>query len=168
MIDLIEAGLKGTRLVPAGEAVTITRSVPHGHGAAAHAMAGTLGLPGLLGPACRERDLAMALVISRAVRPGLKLSTLTWWQDVTLWADLGVAGRPRTRCTRRWTGWPPGKTASGRPWPAATWPRMPARAGWRCSTCPARGTPREAARARVEGSRAPGGSCPDKMAAFSP
>lgn len=63
-------------------------------------MAGTLGLPGLLGPACRERDLAMALVISRAVRPGSKLSTLTWWQDVTLGADLGVAGRPRTRCMR--------------------------------------------------------------------
>ena len=34
VIDLIDAGLKGTRLVPAGEAVTITRSVPHGHVAA--------------------------------------------------------------------------------------------------------------------------------------
>src|SRR5215475_7236690 len=77
VIDLIEAGLKGTRLVPAAGAVTITRSVPHGHVAAAHAMAGKLGLPGLLGPACRERNLAMALVISRAVRPGSKLSTLT-------------------------------------------------------------------------------------------
>src|SRR6266705_3831171 len=38
VIDLIEAGLKGTRLVPAGEAVTITRSLPHGHVAAVHAM----------------------------------------------------------------------------------------------------------------------------------
>jgi len=92
VVDLIEAGLKGTRLVPAGEAVTITRSVPHGHVAAAWAMAGRLGLAGLLGPACRERDLAMALVISRAVRPGSKLSTATWWDDVTLGADLGVAG----------------------------------------------------------------------------
>src|SRR6266516_442844 len=54
LIDLIDAGLKGTALVPAGEAVTITRSVPHGHVAAVHAMAAKLGLPALLGPACGE------------------------------------------------------------------------------------------------------------------
>jgi hypothetical protein len=39
VIDLIDAGLKGTALVPASGAVTITRSVPHGHVAAVHAMA---------------------------------------------------------------------------------------------------------------------------------
>ena len=39
VVDLIDAGLKGTPLVPASEAVTITRSVPHGHVAAAWAMA---------------------------------------------------------------------------------------------------------------------------------
>jgi hypothetical protein len=91
VIDLIDAGLKGTQLVPAGEAVTITRSLPHGHVAAVHAMAGKLGLPALLGPACPERDLALALVISRVAAPGSKLSTLTWWPDVTLGADLRVA-----------------------------------------------------------------------------
>ena len=92
VIDLIDAGLKGQRLVPAGEAVTITRSVPHGHVAAVHAMARELGLPALLGPASRPRDLALALVISRVVAPASKLSTLTWWADVTLGTDLGVAG----------------------------------------------------------------------------
>jgi hypothetical protein len=92
VIDLIDAGLKGRQLVPAGEAVTITRSLPHGHVAAVHAMARTLGLPALLGPAGPQRDLALALVISRVVRPGSKLSTLTWWADTTLGADLGVAG----------------------------------------------------------------------------
>jgi hypothetical protein len=91
VIDLIDAGLKGTRLVPAGEAVTITRSLPHGHIAAAWAMAAQLGLPALLGPACGERDLALALVISRVAAPASKLSTLGWWADVTLGADLGVA-----------------------------------------------------------------------------
>ena len=50
-----------------------------------------LGLPALLGPAGRARDLALALIISRVVRPGSKLSTLTWWNDVTLGGDLGVA-----------------------------------------------------------------------------
>ncbi len=39
----------------------------------------------------RARDLALALIISRVVRPGSKLSTLTWWDDTTLGADLGVA-----------------------------------------------------------------------------
>src|SRR5215468_7019760 len=91
VIDLIDAGLKGQRLVPAAQAVTITASLPHGHVAAAHAMAKKLGLPALLGPAGRQRDLALALIISRVVRPGSKLSTLAWWADTTLGADLGVA-----------------------------------------------------------------------------
>ncbi len=91
VIDLIDAGLKGQQLVPAAGAVTITRPVPHGHVAAVHAMAAKLGLPALLGPAGRQRDLALALIISRVVRPGSKLSTLTWWTDTTLGADLGVA-----------------------------------------------------------------------------
>ena len=92
VIDLIDAGLKGQHLVPAAEAVTITRSLPHGHVAAVAAMAARLGLPALLGPAGQPRDLALALIISRVVQPGSKLSTLTWWDDTTLGADLGVAG----------------------------------------------------------------------------
>ncbi|HEY3648049.1 MAG TPA: IS1634 family transposase, partial [Streptosporangiaceae bacterium] len=92
VIDLIDAGLKGQQLVPASDAVTITRSAPHGHVAAAYAMARTLGLPALLGPAGRHRDLALALIVSRVAKPGSKLSTLTWWGDTTLGADLGVAG----------------------------------------------------------------------------
>ena len=62
--DLIDAGLKGAALVQAGEAVTITRSVPHGHVAAAWAMAARLGLPALLGPPCAERAAAWARVLS--------------------------------------------------------------------------------------------------------
>jgi len=92
VIDLIDAGLKGQHLVPAGDAVTIIRSLPHGHVAAVHAMAATLGLPALLGPAGPQRDLAMALITSRVVSPGSKLSTLAWWADTTLGADLGVDG----------------------------------------------------------------------------
>jgi hypothetical protein len=90
--DSIEAALKGTALVPAAQAETvrITRSLPHGHVAAVHAMAAGLGLPRLLGPACPQRDLALALIISRVVSPGSKLSTLAWWPDVTLGADLGI------------------------------------------------------------------------------
>src|SRR6516164_9847886 len=90
-VAAIEATLKGERLVPAGQAVAITGSLPHGHVAAVAAMAGKLGLPGLLGPACRQRDLALGLVISRVVAPASKLATATWWQDTTLGADLGIA-----------------------------------------------------------------------------
>jgi len=90
-VDAIEAALKGTPLVPATQAVSITGSLPHGHVAAVHALAGKLGLPALLGPACRERDLALALIIARVVAPASKLATLTWWADTTLGADLGPA-----------------------------------------------------------------------------
>src|SRR6266550_3322505 len=55
-------------------------------------LANLSGLPALLGPAGRPRDLALALVVSRVVAPASKLSTLAWWDDVTLGADLGVAG----------------------------------------------------------------------------
>jgi hypothetical protein len=91
VVDAIEAALKGTALVPAAEAVTITASVPHGHVAAVHAMAVKVGLPALLGPPCRERDLALALIISRVAAPASKLSTVRWWADTTLGTDLGAA-----------------------------------------------------------------------------
>jgi hypothetical protein len=91
IVDAVEAALKGQALIPAGEAAaSIARSLPHGHIAAAYAMARTLGLPGLLGPAGRQRDLALALIISRVVHPGSKLSTLAWWGDTSLGPDLGI------------------------------------------------------------------------------
>jgi hypothetical protein len=91
VVDAVEAALRGEALVPAGQAaVTVAASLPHGHVAAAYAMAAKLGMPALLGPAGRHRDLALALVISRVVHPGSKLSTLAWWGDTTLGPDLGI------------------------------------------------------------------------------
>jgi len=90
-ITAIEATLKGQTLVAAGAGFDITRSLPHGHVAAVAVMARTLGLPALLGPPCRSRDLAFALIVSRVIRPASKLSTLARWPDTTLGADLGVA-----------------------------------------------------------------------------
>jgi hypothetical protein len=90
-IAAIRAVLAGKTLVDVAETFEVTRSLPHGHVAAVHAMARKLGFPALLGPAGRERDLALALIVSRVVRPKPKLSTLSWWGDVTLGADLGVA-----------------------------------------------------------------------------
>ena len=90
-IELISRSLRGEAFVPAAGAVRVLRSLPHGHVAAVAAQARTLGLPGMLGPACRDRDLAYALIVSRVVRPKPKLSTRAWWTDVTLGIDLGVA-----------------------------------------------------------------------------
>jgi Transposase DDE domain len=90
-IDAVRASLAGKALVVAGEGLEVTGSLPHGHVAAVHAQAKALGLPGLLGPAGRERDIALALIIARVCRPGSKLATTRWWADTTLAADLGVA-----------------------------------------------------------------------------
>ncbi|MDT2006869.1 transposase [Rhodococcus opacus] len=91
-IAAIKAALAGKDLVEAGSVVTVTRSLPHGHLAAAAAMAKTLGLPALLGPAGRKRDIALALVLARTVAPASKLATTAWWTDTTLGPDLDVAG----------------------------------------------------------------------------
>ena len=91
-ITAIEASLKGQTLIAAGSEFTITRSLPHGHVAAVSAMAHRLGFPALLGPACRSRDLVLALIISRVIAPASKLSTLAAWPDTTMGVDLGVAG----------------------------------------------------------------------------
>jgi hypothetical protein len=93
VVDAVEAALRGDALTAAQGApgtVTIARSLPHGHVAAACAMARKLGLPALLGPPGPHRDLALALVISRVVAPGSKLSALAWQADTTLGPDLGI------------------------------------------------------------------------------
>ena len=91
-IELVRGSLAGEQFVPAGSRAQVARSLPHGHAAAVHAMARKLGFPALLGPPGPERDLAYALVLSRVIGPASKLSTVSWWADVTLGPDLGVAG----------------------------------------------------------------------------
>lgn len=101
-IELIRRSLRGERFVPADEAgagrdgldangFTILRARPHGDGAAVAVMAARLGLADLIGPAGRERDLVMGLVLARVCRPGSKLAATRWWADSTAGADLGIA-----------------------------------------------------------------------------
>jgi hypothetical protein len=93
-IAALRLALKGATLVDAESAFEVERSVPHGNAAAAHVMAGQLGLRSLLGPPGPQRDVAYALILSRVVRPKSKLSTVRWWNagDTTLAPDLGLAG----------------------------------------------------------------------------
>jgi Transposase DDE domain len=90
LIEVIRRSLAGEAFVPATAAVTVTRSLPHGHVAAVHAQAAALGLPALLGPPGRARDLALALIVARVVHPDSKLATTSWWGDTILGVDLGV------------------------------------------------------------------------------
>jgi hypothetical protein len=90
-ITAIEAVLAGHPLAPVDARFQVSRSLPHGHVAAVWAQATALGLPALLGPAGRDRDLVMALIVSRVIRPSSKLATTGWWADTTLGADLGLA-----------------------------------------------------------------------------
>ena len=81
-----------TAWCPPGQECTVLRALPHGHVAAVAAMARQLGLPALLGPAGRSRDLVLGLIISRVIHPASKLSTLSRWGDCTLGPDLQIAG----------------------------------------------------------------------------
>jgi hypothetical protein len=91
-IEAVKAALAGKTLLAAGDGLQVTRSLPHGHVAAVWAQAKALGFPALLGPAGRDRDLALGLIIARVCHPGSKLATTGWWADTTLGADLDIAG----------------------------------------------------------------------------
>ena len=93
LIELIRGFLRGERFLPAGEALSIRRSLPHGHVAAVLGLARSLGLPGILDRRpSRNRDLAVALIAARLIAPASKLATATLLGQSTLGAACGVEG----------------------------------------------------------------------------
>jgi len=93
LIELIRGWLRGERYLPAGSAVRILRSLPHGHVSAVLGLLRSLGLPALLDRrASRRRDLAVALVAARVLSPASKLATSRMLGQSTLGEALGVAG----------------------------------------------------------------------------
>ncbi len=122
-IEVLRASLAGKTLLVAGEGFEVTRSLPHGHVAAVWAMAEKLRLVKLLGPACAERDLALALIVARVCRPGLRLATTRWWPTPPWRRTWAWSRPPPTTCTRRWTGSADVRRASRPAWPDATWRR---------------------------------------------
>ena len=92
-VEAIERSLRGERLVPAGEAFRIRRSLPHGHVAAVLGSLRSLGLEALLDRRpSRERDLATGLIVARALRPASKLATARTLGQTTLGDVLGIGG----------------------------------------------------------------------------
>ncbi len=92
-VDAIRRVLAGETLLGAGEAFEIEASLPAGHVNAALIMARRLGLAGLLDArSSRQRDLCMAMILSRVIAPGSKLSTVRTLGQSTLASELGVEG----------------------------------------------------------------------------
>jgi len=92
-VDAVRRVLAGETLVAPAEAFAIERSLPHGHVAAVLGTARKLGLERLLGrERTRERDLCLALVCQRLLRPGSKLSATRQFGLSTLGEELAVEG----------------------------------------------------------------------------
>ena len=85
----------GVALGRAEEALTVARSLPHGHVAAVLGSAERLGLPKLLGgrrlgrAGRRARDLVLALIVNRVIAPASKLATLRALNPETAASSLG-------------------------------------------------------------------------------
>src|SRR6201989_1978921 len=80
----------GTVVAPEREAFTVTRSLPHGHVAAAIGTARKIGLDRILGPdGNRCRDLVLAMIIAaRILDPGSKLATVRALTPMTATTSL--------------------------------------------------------------------------------
>ena len=87
-----KALLKGGTVIPSDRAaISIVRSLPHGHVAAALGTARSIGLDRLVGPAGnRCRDLILALIVSRVLDPGSKLAAARALSPQTAASSLGA------------------------------------------------------------------------------
>lgn len=81
----------GVVIAPDRDAFTITRTLPHGHVAAALGTAHKIGLDRLLGPeGNRPRDLVLAMLVARILDPGSKLATARMLSPATASSSLGA------------------------------------------------------------------------------
>jgi transposase len=92
LVEGLRALLKGGTVLPPGqEAITIKRSLPHGHVAAVLGTLRRIGLDRLLGPAGnRCRDLVIAMMVARLIAPVSKLATAKALDPATAGSSLGA------------------------------------------------------------------------------
>jgi Transposase DDE domain len=90
-IEGLRGVLKGGTVIAAErDAFTVTRTLPHGHVAAALGTARKIGLDRILGPdGDRCRDLVLALLVSRILDPASKLATARALSPATATSSLG-------------------------------------------------------------------------------
>ena len=81
----------GTVIAPDRDAFTVTRSLPHGHAAAALGTARKIRLDSVLGPeGHRCRDLVLAMIVARIIDPGSKLAAARALSPDTAASSLGT------------------------------------------------------------------------------
>src|SRR5271157_2251031 len=92
-VESLRGVLKGGTVIPAEhDAFTITRSLPHGHVAAALGTARKIGLDRILGPdGDRSRDLVLAMLVGRFLDPVSKLAAARTLSPATASCSLGEA-----------------------------------------------------------------------------
>jgi hypothetical protein len=90
-IEGLRGVLRGGTVIPADrDALTVTRSLPHGHVAAALGTLRRIGLDRILGPAGnRCRDLVVALIVGRILDPVSKLAAARALSPATATSSLG-------------------------------------------------------------------------------
>jgi transposase len=90
-VEGLRGVLKGGTVIPAEQdAFAVTRSLPHGHVAAALGTARKIGLDRILGPdGNRCRDLVLALLIGRILDPVSKLAAARTLSPATASSSLG-------------------------------------------------------------------------------
>jgi len=90
-LDALRRVLRGQVLVPVAERFAIQRSWPHGHVQALLRMIRRLGLDRVVAAQDgRARDLVLAMLVQRLLRPRSKLANTRLWRDTTLGRELGV------------------------------------------------------------------------------
>jgi transposase len=92
-VEGLRGVLKGGTVIPAEQdAFTVTRSLPHGHAAAALGTARKIGLDRILGPlGNRCRDLVLAMLVGRILDPVSKLAAARTLSPDTASSSLGEA-----------------------------------------------------------------------------
>jgi hypothetical protein len=90
-VATLRATLKGERLVGAADYFVVEQSLPCGHVRAVKGTMERLAMTELISSKpCRERDLVLAMVAQRVVRPDSKLGTAARFADTTLAVDFAV------------------------------------------------------------------------------
>ena len=83
-VEALRLLLKGEPMVSAREAFVIERTIPHGHVEAIFGTIKKLGLDSIVfSKRCRERDLVLAMIAERLIRPCSKLATTRFWHTTT-------------------------------------------------------------------------------------
>jgi len=90
-VEAFRMALRGTPMVPKEDIFHIERSMPHGHIQAVLGVMRNLGIDQLLASRpSKQRDLVLAMIAQRIVKPCSKLATTRQWHATTLAEELKI------------------------------------------------------------------------------